>query len=66
MKAKDLKQLSAQELDKKLRETREELVKLRVAKQAGQVENPSHLRVLRQTIARIETFLVQKKQGAAA
>lgn len=65
MKVKDLKQLSSQELDKKLRETREELVKLRVAKQAGQVENPSHLRVLRQTIARIETFLKQKQNAAA-
>lgn len=65
MKAKDLKQLSAQELEKKLRETREELVKLRVAKQAGQVENPSHLRALRQTIARIETFLKQKQNAAA-
>lgn len=64
MKAKDLKQLSVQELEKKLRETREELVKLRVAKQAGQVENPSHLRVLRQTIARIETFITQKAAAA--
>lgn len=65
MKVKDLKQLSVQELGKKLSETREELVKLRVAKQAGQVENPAHLRVLRQTIARIETFLKQKQNAAA-
>lgn len=65
MKVKDIKQLSAQELEKKLRDTREELVKLRVAKQAGQVENPARLRVLRQTVARIRTILRQKQETAA-
>lgn len=65
MKAKDIRELSPEELNKKLRETREELVNLRIRKQVGQVENPSQLRVLRREIARIETILRQKETAAA-
>ena len=60
MKAKDIRELSPEELNKKLREAREELVNLRVRKQVGQVENPSQLRTLRRDIARYETTLRQK------
>lgn len=64
MKAKDIRELSLEELNKKLRESREELVNLRVRKQVGQVENPSQLRTLRRDIARIETILKEKATAA--
>ncbi|GHC08850.1 50S ribosomal protein L29 [Cerasicoccus arenae] len=63
MNAKDIRELSPEELNKKLRESRDELVNLRVRKQVGQVENPAQLRTIRRDIARIETILRQK--GAA-
>ncbi|WP_309381518.1 50S ribosomal protein L29 [Cerasicoccus frondis] len=65
MKAKDIRELSPEELNKKLRESREELVNLRVRKQVGQVENPAQLRTIRRDIARIETILKQKAASAA-
>lgn len=65
MKAQDIRELSPEELNKKLREAREELVNLRVRKQVGQVENPSQLRTLRRDIARFETILKQKQTSAA-
>ncbi|MEO0794736.1 MAG: 50S ribosomal protein L29 [Verrucomicrobiota bacterium] len=65
MKAKDIRELSPEELNKKLRDTRDELVNLRVRKQVGQVENPSQLRSLRRDIARIETILNQKEAATA-
>ncbi|MGE9297125.1 MAG: 50S ribosomal protein L29 [Puniceicoccales bacterium] len=65
MKAKDIRELSPEELNKKLRESREELVNLRVRKQVGQVENPSQLRIIRREIARIQTILKQKEAASA-
>ena len=65
MKAKDIRELSPEELNKKLRESRDELVNLRVRKQVGQVENPAQLRIIRRDIARIETVLKQKAAATA-
>ena len=66
MKAKDIRELSVEEIAKKIRDSREELVNLRVRKQAGQVENPAQLKTLRATIARCETILKEKQATVAA
>lgn len=60
MKAKDIRELSAAELDKKLREMRDELLNLNITKKTGQVENTGRIRVLRRDIARFETVKSQK------
>ncbi len=61
MKSKDIKELSVEELDKKLREMRDELLGLNIRKRTGQVENTGRIRVLRRDIARFETIKSQKK-----
>ncbi len=66
MKIKDIRELSLPELNKKIRDFRDELVGLRVRKQVGQVENPARLRTLRRDIARCETVLTQKTQKESA
>lgn len=66
MKIKDLKELSVAELNNKLRETREELLNLRLRKQTGQVEKPHELRELRKSIARIQTLIKEKAAQSAA
>lgn len=66
LQAKDLRELSPEELQKKLRETRDELANLRLRKQIGQVENTAALRELRRDIARILTVLRAKEVEAAA
>lgn len=65
MTAKEIRDLNPEEIKKKLRDTREELVQLRVRKQAGQVEKSSELRELRRDIARMETLLIEKTKAAA-
>jgi len=65
MIAKDLRNLSEKELEKKLRDTRDELLNLRLRKQSGQVETPSQLRALRRDIARMETILNERASTAA-
>jgi len=59
-KPKDIRELSRQEIDKQIRDTRTELLTLRLRKQAGQVENSAELKTLRRDIARLETLKREK------
>ena len=61
MKSTEIRELSLPEIEKKIRDTRESLVNLRLRKQTGQVEHPDELRKLRRDIARLETILKQKR-----
>ena len=61
MKTKEIRELSAEEVAKKLREMREELLNLNIRKGTGQVENTGRIRELRRDIARLETVKAQKK-----
>lgn len=60
MKSKEIRELSVEELAKKLREMREELLNLNVRKGTAQVENTGRIRQLRRDIARFETIKAQK------
>ena len=66
MTSKEIRDLSPDEINTKLREVRAELLQLRLKKNTGQVEKPHMLRVLRKDIARLETILTQKKTKAPA
>jgi large subunit ribosomal protein L29 len=66
MTSKEIRELSAAELETKLRDLREQLVQLRIKKHTGQVEKPHLLRTYRKDIARVETILNQKKATKAA
>ena len=65
MNAKEVRNFSEQEIEKKLRDTRDELMNLRLRKQSGQVETPSQLLELRRDIARMETILKERAAAAA-
>lgn len=65
MKSKEVRELSPAEIEKKLRDTREELLQLRLRKTSGQLETPHLLRKLRKDIARMETILAQKNTTTA-
>lgn len=66
MKAKEIRELSEQEIAKQIAEKREELLKLRVRKQASQLDQPHKLKGLRNEIARCETILNEKRRAASA
>lgn len=57
MKARELRELSEDELRNKERELTDQLFKLRFQHALGQVENATKLRNLRRDIARIKTVL---------
>jgi large subunit ribosomal protein L29 len=66
MTSKEIRELSASEIDTKLRELRDQLVQLRLKKSTGQVEKPHLLRAYRKDIARLETILNQKQAATVA
>ena len=60
MKAAELKELTVDELNKKVDDLRHELMQLRIAKAKQQLKNPLKVRYLRRDIARVLTLLRQK------
>ncbi len=66
MTAKEIRELSVAEIETKLRDTRTELLNLRLRKNTGQVEKPHLLRSLRKDVARLLTVQTAKAQTPAA
>ena len=66
MTPKEIRDLSPAEIATKIRETREQLLQLKLRKQTGQVEKTHELRTLRKDIARLETINNQKKTAPKA
>jgi large subunit ribosomal protein L29 len=64
MKAKELKDLTVEELTKRRRDSKEELFNLRFQHSTGQLENTARLDLVKKDIARIETIIRQKGLSA--
>jgi large subunit ribosomal protein L29 len=59
-RARELRDLSNEELQAKAVEFKKELFNLRVQQAMGQIENPMRLRTLRKDIAKAKTVLKEK------
>ena len=66
MKAKELVDMDAEELEAKLAEAKEELFNLRFQNVTGQLDNPHRLREVRKDIARILTAIRQRELAGEA
>jgi large subunit ribosomal protein L29 len=56
MKTEEIRKLSVEEMQVKLSDMREELMKLRFQQVTGQLTDTSRLRLLRRDVARMETI----------
>ncbi len=63
MKAKELREMSNEELHRQLDELKEELFNLRFQLTIGQLDNPMRVRQVRKDIARIKTILRERELG---
>ena len=61
MKAKELKNLSVEELNKKLDELKKDLFMLRMQHATKQLDNPMRLNAVKKDIARIKTIIREKE-----
>ena len=60
MKAKELKNLSVEELTKKLEELKKDLFMLRMQHATNQLDNPMQLAATKKDIARVKTIIREK------
>ena len=61
MKTTEIRKLSTEEITKKIAESKEELFNLRMKQATGSLENPSRIRELRKTVARLKTILRERE-----
>ena len=62
-KASELRNLRAGEMETKLTDAQEELMKLRFQQVTGQLTDTSRLRILRREIARMQTILREQTKA---
>ncbi|HQD76695.1 MAG: 50S ribosomal protein L29 [Peptococcaceae bacterium MAG4] len=63
MKAKELREMTDAELNKKLSDSKDELFKLRFQMATGQLDNPMKLQEVRKRIARVKTIMRERELG---
>jgi len=62
-KVRELRDLSNEELQRRLGSLKEELFNLRFQLATGQLENPMRVREVKRTIARVKTILRERELG---
>ena len=65
-KAKEINQLTPDELAARLRELKQEALNLRLQQATGQLENTARIRLVRREIAQVMTAINAKKKAAQA
>lgn len=63
MNVKEIRDKSNEELNKEMTSLKEELFNLRFQKATGQLENPSRIKDIKKTIARIKTVITERANG---
>lgn len=63
MKIQDIRDLSTQELEDKIKDLKEELFNLRFQNATNQLENPMRIVSVKKDIARVKTVLKEKELG---
>ena len=63
MKAKELRELSDEELGRKLTDTRQELFNLRFQSVTGALENPARIALVKRDIARVITIRAERQMA---
>lgn len=63
MKAKEIREMTPEELDKKLKELKGELFNLRFQHAINQLDNPHKIEAVKKDIARVMTILCEKKNA---
>ena len=62
MKVKEIRELTTEEINKKLVEAKEELFNLRFQQATGSLEKPHRINELRKQVARMKTILREREQ----
>lgn len=61
MKMKEIRELTTEEINTKIKESKEELFNLRFNQAMGNIEKPHRINELRKTVARLKTVLKERE-----
>jgi len=61
MKVKEIRDLTTEEIEDKIKEFKEELFNLRFEQATGNLEKPSRIKDLRKTVARMKTIIRERE-----
>lgn len=61
MKTSEIRKMTDEEINSKIKETKEELWNLRFSSASGQLEKPHRIKELRHDVARMKTILNERK-----
>lgn len=61
MKTSEIRKLTTEEINKKIADSKEELLKLRFKQATGELENPARIKELRKDVARFKTILKERE-----
>lgn len=65
-KITEIRELSSEELQSRLRDLKQESLNLRLQKATGQLENTARLRLVRREVGKVMTVLTERKNPAVA
>ncbi len=63
MEINDIRKLSTEDINKKIKECKLELFDLKLKQATGNLDKPHQMRNLRKTVAKLKTVLNEKKEG---
>ena len=63
MKINEIRKLTTEEINKKIVDSKEELLKLRMKQAIGSLENSARIHELRKDVARMKTVLAERKEA---
>ena len=61
MKINEIRKLTTEEINKRIMEAKEELLKLRMKQAIGSLENTARINELRKDVARLKTILASRE-----
>ena len=63
MKVKEIRELTTEQIEAKIKEVKDEIFTLRMQQATGNLEKPSRLHELRKDVARMKTILAERKEA---
>ena len=63
MKVKEIRELTTDQIEAKIVESKDEIFKLRMQQASGNLEKPSRIHELRKDVARMKTILAERKEA---
>ena len=63
MKVKEIRELTTEQLNDKIKEYKDEIFNLRMSQATGNLEKPSRIHELRKDIARMKTILAERERA---